>query len=81
MNCLIKNINPGATIFSNSESPKMDLREEISSSGSNNSKDSLNGSETELKNFILREAPPPRQNLGVSAISLSAREASSSPIV
>lgn len=60
----------------------MDMREGISNSSSgNHSKDNLNGSETELKNFIMQEAPPPRQNLSSSAISLSERETTSSPIV
>lgn len=48
-----------------------------------NSPAAQNGPVTELKNFIMREAPPPRQNvlLSGSATSLSERETSSSPIV
>lgn len=48
-----------------------------------NSPNSQNSNVTELKSFIMREAPPPRQIniMTSSAASLSERETCSSPIV
>lgn len=64
---------------------KVDLTNSSNSNSTLNSsalRDSQNGATEEFKNFIMKEAPPSRNNVNLlSSQNLSKREISSSPIV